>query len=133
MCCNIHMKGILIFLIIFLSAAVLSLAAQESASDAVDEDPIVYRIREVEYQIDGKTRKRVLARYLGIEPGELLEGRSSLDEYLADKLQLIKNQRTLAGGSIIPAYEPDSEVSNMVHVDLTVKVSDTWNYVVLPY
>ena len=133
MCCNIHMKGILIFLIIFLSAAVLHLAAQESASDAVDEDPIVYRIREVEYQIDGKTRKRVLARYLGIEPGERLEGRSSLDEYLADKLQLIKNQRTLAGGSIIPAYEPDSEVSNLVHVDLTVKVSDTWNYVVLPY
>src|SRR6056297_1611585 len=133
MCCSISVKRISVFFIIFLLTAALLLAVEEATDEAVAKDPTVYSIRDVEYQIDGKTRKRVLAQYLGIEKSERLQGRQALDEYLVEKHQLIKNQRTLSGGSITSSFEPDPERPNVVFVDLKVKVSDTWNYLVLPY
>ena len=103
------------------------------AEDQGNTESTVYQIRNVEFSIDGNTRESVLMHYLDIERGEEFEGRAAVEEYITDKLQLIRNQRTLANGTITPSFEPDPERPEMVYVDLQIEVSDTWNYIVLPY
>jgi hypothetical protein len=104
----------------------------ESSSNGGGSDQ-VFEIREVRYSIDGKTREDVLRRYLDIRPGQVLEGRAALQEYLEDKRQMIDNQRTLEGGDVAADFFQDPEDPRKTFVDIEVSVKDTWNYIALPY
>ncbi len=92
-----------------------------------------WTIRNVSYIIDGKTREDVLSHYLNIKTGKIFSTKAELEVYLKDKIQLIKNQRTLAGGDIESKYESDPENPGGYFVDIQVNVKDTWNYILLPY
>lgn len=122
-------RGMLL-LLIFLCAGAIGLWA-----DTIEETSggTQYEIDKIEYEIKGYTRKSVLIHYLQIEKGETFESREELEAYIADKLQLIENQRTLAEGSINPTFHEKADEPGKVYVDLNVTVSDTWNYLVLPY
>ncbi len=104
-------------------------------SDEVNsgENENTYIIRKVNYTIDGKTRESVLSHYLNIKPGQRFNSKEEFNTFLDDKLQMIKNQRTLAGGYINPEYTVDPQDSGKILVDLDIFVKDTWNYLLLPY
>jgi len=118
--------SLMAIILIFICASVVF------AADAA-QNASTYIIRDVEYTIDGNTRKSVLVHYLEINSGESFATEEALDAYITDKLQLIKNQRTLSEGTITPSLEPADDGSGRIFVDLSVQVSDTWNYIVLPY
>ncbi len=124
-----YQKGItvLIFLVTFLFPLTAEIAANGGGND------IKYVIRDVNYTIEGKTRKSVLIDYLDIKTGEVLEGSEALGAYLDDKRQMIGNQRTLDGGEVVADFFEDPLDSSRMYVDLDVTVRDTWNYIVLPY
>ena len=92
-----------------------------------------YIIREIVYNIDGKTRESVLSHYLDIKSGDSFTGESELIAFLDDRLQMINNQRSLAEGDIKTTYSRDPKNPGVVFVDLEVYARDTWNYVILPY
>ena len=105
-------------------------------SDAADgEREIKFIIRNISYTIEGKTREDVLSHYLGIKSGGSFFTEEELTAYLADKLQLIKNQRSLAEeeGEIKITLSRDPDDPKLNFVDLEVCVKDSWNYIVLPY
>jgi len=120
----------LIFLLVFL--VIPSVIAEENTI-ATQTEKNYFELRDVEYHIDGRTREKVLNNYLDFQTGERFESRVALEKYIAEKLQLIRNQRTLADGNIRTHYEPDPEDPNLIHIDLEVSVSDTWNFILLPY
>ncbi len=125
---RMHAALLLLLLIGFTN----TLWAQTAQGEDTPE-PERYEIRSVEYVIDGYTRKSVLIHYLKIEKGETFESKEALDAYIADKVQMIKNQRTLEGGSIETSFGRGSDEQDKVYVNLLVEVSDTWNYLLLPY
>ena len=118
---------ILFFILSFLSLIFPVYALDDSEKDAS------FVIRNINYTIVGKTRENVLAHYLNIKSGDSFASENDLQLYLDDKLQIIKNQRSLAGGEIKTTYTKDSQNPGRSFVDLEVNVRDTWNYLVLPY
>jgi len=122
-------KSILFLLVsfVFVSSGLFS---EDSVSGG---DKTLYVIRNVSFHIDGKTRETVLKHYLDIKPGTVLEGDEALQAFLADKLQMIRNQRTIEDGKIDFFFESSSGSPDKVFVDLDVYVKDTWNYLLLPY
>jgi hypothetical protein len=90
-------------------------------------------ICSVNYTIEGKTREKVLNERLDIQEGEVLLGYTALEEYIADKEQLIRNERTLASGQIKYVLDEDPQQPGLYHVDLYILAKDTWNYIALPY
>lgn len=112
------------FLIATVIASVLSQGLW--AQDAV------YYIRSIEYRIDGSTRVFALRN-----AGEFVEGielptAAALERYLAEKRQLLANQRVLDSAEILHTLA-DPEADGRIPVDLTVSVTDTWNIIALPY
>ncbi len=105
----------------------------ESGSAGGENNGTEYVIRNVNYTIDGKTRKDVLSHYLDIKEGRVFASEAALEVFIKDRLQMIKNQRTLAEGTIKTKYIRDDQNPERIFVDLEVYVTDTWNYLLLPY
>lgn len=99
----------------------------------VNNDGVKFIIRNVNYTIEGKTRESVLRHCLDIKSGESFKSKDNLIAFLADKQQVINNERTLAEGNIDPSYIKDPGNPEVIFVDLEVFVRDTWNYILLPY
>jgi hypothetical protein len=102
------------------------LGAQEPAASAA------YVIRSVSYSIEGRTKEYYLALNADIEIGRTFPDRESLDVYIADRLQVIRNERVLDSAEI-DMTEGDAAPGERVPVDLVVRTTDTWNIVGLPY
>jgi hypothetical protein len=110
--------------------AVPPAAASENASA---QDGTVYEIRSVSYEIEGRVRQEVLAHALEIETGRSFDSYGALEDFIADREQVLANQRTLEDGSIIVETEESRTDPQLVLADLTVRAEETWNLFLLPY
>jgi len=105
---------------------------QDTAGIPAEDSNTVYVIREVEFDITGRTKPFVLISNGEFKEGERIYGKENFDKYLALKTQLLLNQRVLETVSIeysLGEKEPDSALP----VKLLVHVKDTFNIVILPY
>lgn len=111
---------------------VLALLAALAALPAVTQSaPSAYRIDSVEYEIDGKTRESALAERLDIKIGKEFPDLASLEAYVADRYQVLVNQRVLESAEL--TYAVGESAGAPAPVTLTVRAKDTWNLVILPY
>jgi hypothetical protein len=100
-------------------------------SNPKNEPQKAFVIEDVSYDITGLTWERILAKRGDIKKGRTFSNREQLEAYLADRRQVLINQRVLADADITYATRdlPDGSVG--VHV--FVKTEDTWNIFLLPY
>jgi len=115
-----------------LSLFASSLYALEQADGIAENSETVYVIREIEFDIDGRTRPYALMYNGEFREGERIRGKENLDRYLANKQQLLLNQRVLEDVRIEYSLG-DREEDGALPVMLLVHVKDTWNLIVLPY
>jgi hypothetical protein len=101
--------------------------------DASSEDEdIVYYIRNIEYNITGRTRLFALIDHGKFVEGERLQGKAKLEQYIQEKTQILINQRVLEEVRIDYTLAEAGE-DGSVPVDLLVSTADTWNIIVIPY
>jgi hypothetical protein len=135
--------GLRILFACVLFAGLYPLASQENplpgttpeetgAAAAVPADTTVYIIRNIDFDVDGRSRPFALRYHGQLNEGELLHGRAALDFYIRDRTQLLVNQRVLTSDVRIDYTLGDPEPDGTIPVDLLVSVSDTWNIFVLP-
>lgn len=91
-----------------------------------------YYIQSTTYESIGRSREYLLALKADIRTGVQFKDRSALDAYLADKRQILLNERVLDSVQIA-AMEHAAGPDGRTPVSLTVKTIDTWNIVALPY
>ncbi|HPE37660.1 MAG TPA: hypothetical protein PK625_10935, partial [Spirochaetales bacterium] len=92
----------------------------------------VHVIQDVDYQIEGRTQEYQLALRADINAGTEFADRAALDAYVADKVQVLRNERVLESADIdVAVGEPLPD--GRMPVVLTVRTVDTWNIVALPY
>ncbi|MCA1754633.1 MAG: hypothetical protein LC641_08055 [Spirochaeta sp.] len=104
------------------------LRANESDTDT---DDMMYRVKEVEFDVGGRTQDRVINRLAQFYPGQEFGSQAELDLYLADRVQELLNQRPLAEASI--EYVLGRPENNIIPVTVFVQTRDSWNILVLPY
>ncbi len=111
-------KSRFLFIILLLSVAALLPLTAES-----------YRIKEVNYHIDGITREGALMKELeDLMPETVFSSKEELETFIALQQQLLMNLRQLKEDSTIE-YSIE-EGSNDVIIDVYTK--DTWNIIVFP-
>jgi len=101
------------------------LHAQENAAT-------VYVIREIEFDVHGRSRPFALIYHGEFKYGERIVGRENLDRYLTLKRQLLINQMVLEEVRIEHLLG-ESEIDGALPVTLLIYVRDTWNFIILPY
>jgi hypothetical protein len=94
-------------------------------------DDAVYIINSVDFNIKGRTKPFALIRYIELKIGEELEGNEKFQKYLADKTQLLVNQRVLDSSNIEYTIG-DKREDGKYPVDLVIYAVDTWNIIALP-
>lgn len=107
------------------------LAALAILPSAAQSAPSAYRIESVVYEIDGKTREKALAERLDVRIGKEFPDLASLEAYVADKRQVLVNQRVLESAEL--TYAVGEAWGGIAAVTLTVSGKDTWNLIILPY
>jgi hypothetical protein len=128
-------KSSVFITVLFLICAVAQ--AQENVENPVevsgtDDSQTVYIIRNIDFDVDGRSRPFALIYNGEFEEGERIQGKDALEQYVVRKQQILINQRVLEEASIeytLGAPEADGAVP----VNLLVHVRDTWNAVALPY
>ena len=114
---------------------IVFLPAQETGNkinEKTEKPDSVYVIREIEFDITGRSRPFALISSGNFKEGERIKGKDSLDKYLAQKKQLLMNQQVLEDVTI-ECFDGDRESDGAIPVRLLVHVKDTWNLIVLPY
>jgi hypothetical protein len=96
-----------------------------------DEDAVYY-IRNVEYEIEGRTRPFALSIAAGIWQGEEIAGAARLAVYIEEKRQAILNNRQIESADVEYAVG-EKDAAGKYPVDILVKAADTNNVIVLPY
>ena len=111
----------------FIILAIISLMMPVflSASDTV------YVIRQIEFEIVGRTKPFALMSCGEFAYGERIVGEENLERYLAQKRQLLLNQLVLQDAKIEHTVG-GSEEDGALPVTLFVYVEDTWNLVIFP-
>jgi hypothetical protein len=123
------LKYPLIFLCIFLRLGAGFLGAQNNPSA---EDQSIYVIRDLEFNVKGRTRPFAIIDKGEFRINEEIRGRAGLEKYVAGKEQILLNQRVLERASIeYTLSEPGDD--GKVPVRLIISVEDTWNIIAVPY
>ena len=106
-----------------------------AASIFAEENPqTVYVIREIDYDITGRSHPYYLNMYGDFTEGERIQGEENLENYLARKIQLLNNQRVLDDEfTAIDYFLGGPEPDGALPVKLLVHVTDTNNLIILPY
>ena len=133
-----------IFLFLFLTVFCFPLFSQEDTETLPDDsiyeigpqqevlpDDSIYVINSFVFNIDGYTRPSALVNKGELITGTEISGLSNLEKYVADKTQLLYNERVLESVSIeyfIGQLREDGKYP----VDLVIYVKDTWNIVAIP-
>jgi hypothetical protein len=96
-------------------------------------ETIVFYIRNITFDIEGRTRPWALIKNIDLETGLRLRGVQGLETYIRRKTQTLRNQRVLDDENswIDYAIGPENP-DGLVPVDLVVHAVDTWNIIVLP-
>jgi hypothetical protein len=98
---------------------------------AREADDSVYYIREIRFDITGRTKEYALARNCGIRKGYEVTGMAALAGYIESGRQTLINRRELQRVYIdFTLAEPDGD--ERIPVDLTIRTVDTRNFVILP-
>jgi hypothetical protein len=90
-----------------------------------------YVIRDIRYELTGKTRDWAIAFAIGLTHGERFADLPRFEAYLARKRQLLYNQRTLEETGLEYTLGP-AEADGFIPVTLTVRAQDTWNLIIFP-
>ncbi|MDP3179791.1 MAG: hypothetical protein Q8M76_17915 [Spirochaetaceae bacterium] len=119
---------------IAIAALAIVVAAVAPARIAAQEPAAVqgpYVIRAVDFSIQGLTLEFVLRKKADIEVGKCFPTKEALEAYLADRKQVLVNQRVLEEVSL----DYDAPLSPGGGHDVAVRVStkDSWNIIGLPY
>lgn len=122
-----HTHRIFISMIVF-SVFALPASAQVATPSAADG---AFRIAAVEYLIEGETKEFFLAAKAGIDVGHSFKNRSDLENYLADKRQVLLNERVLETVAI--EYTLGIPEAGFTPVNVSVLVKDSMNIIALPY
>ncbi|MDR2176829.1 MAG: hypothetical protein LBP20_02170 [Treponema sp.] len=102
------------------------------AQAAAEADPVVYVIRDIAFDITGRSRPFALRYHGKLYEGELLHGQEALDLYIKNHTQLLVNQRVLNEDVRITYTLGETGPDGRIPVDLLVSVSDTWNIMIFP-
>jgi hypothetical protein len=90
-----------------------------------------YAIDSVSYEIRGRTKDWALAKVLDIDIGRPFADRAALDAFVADRVQLLENQRVIEEAQIEVQELPAPE-GGAVPVRLVVRTKDTYSIIALP-
>ena len=91
-----------------------------------------YQITSVNYTIKGLTRKYPLSQAVPIDTALIFNSKEALQTYLDDLEQQFKNIRVIQTVKIDTHYgTPDDRM--VTPVMLTIAITDTWNFIVVPY
>jgi hypothetical protein len=105
--------------------------SQEGEGERPGEAQIIYYIRTIDFDIQGRTEASALMRKGEFVIGERIPGKAALEGYIAYKTQVIYNQRVIEAVTIeYTLAETDDE--GLVPVDLRVITKDTRNFIILP-
>lgn len=96
------------------------------------ENAVVYVIRNIEFDIKGRSRPFALRYHGQLSEGELIRGPEALELYIKNHTQLLVNQRVLNSDARITYTLGEAEGDGKIPVNLLVSVSDTWNIMILP-
>ncbi|PKL06644.1 MAG: hypothetical protein CVV53_03260 [Spirochaetae bacterium HGW-Spirochaetae-9] len=134
---NRRIKSFLVVFYMFFMTIVTFAQEIPASSPAVQPDTQeivaaeVYTIRNVKFLIKGMTMERILRYKADIQPGTPFPDRESLEKYLAERRQILMNERVLADVNIEYTTSPTSSGSYLA--DITVRTTDSWNIIGLPY
>ena len=98
----------------------------------VEDDNTVYVIREVNFDIDGRTRPFALMMNSDFVIGEYILGKANFEKYLSRQRQTLNNQRVLEDVKI-EYFIGEIEGDGALAISLLVHTKDSWNFVVIPY
>jgi hypothetical protein len=115
-------------LIASLVLAVAALAMAGAQEAPLSSGP--YVIQSVDFQIKGVTREFVLRGKVDIPIGKSFPDRASLEAYIADKRQVLLNERVLA--SVDAGYDAVPNEAGGFDVALHFSTVDSWNIIALP-
>ncbi len=114
--------------------AITQLAAQapevQTANPQIAEEP--YYIASIEFDITGITKPFALRNAAELKEGEVLPTQAALNQYIMDKTQLLLNNRVLETAELSYTLG-QTESDGRIPVHLTIKTTDTWNIIALPY
>ncbi|MFA6008227.1 MAG: hypothetical protein WC784_06355 [Candidatus Shapirobacteria bacterium] len=132
-------KKKLLFVALYLFYMAIATFAQEApdSPSAPQADPQelvaaeLYTIRNVKFLIKGMTMERILRYKADIQPGTTFPDQESLEKYLAERRQILMNERVLADVEIEYSLSPSGP--GVYLADIEVKTTDSWNIIGLPY
>ena len=98
-----------------------------------ENEDTVYVIRDITYNINGKTKENALERVGEFRTGLRFSDRDSLEEYIKEKNQDILNLRTFEADTSAITYSlGDAEEDGTVPVYLEVSVTDSSSFLIVP-
>ena len=115
-------------------SALIDVPVEAPLADTTTEAPLVqsYRITIVNYNIKGLTQKYPLSQAVPIDTSRIFDSEEAMLRYLDNLKQRFKNIRVIHSVQIDTEYgTPDNEA--VIPVTLTIAITDTWNFIVVPY
>jgi hypothetical protein len=111
----------------------VSVFSQETSRETEDQEAVVYYVRSINFDIDGRTRVFALLDVLDIQEGQRIEGKAALETMVRRKTQILRNQRVLQDEECrIDCLVGEAEEDSSVPVDLLIHAKDSWNIFVFP-
>jgi outer membrane protein assembly factor BamA len=101
-------------------------------SNIFADENAVYFIRNIEFDIQGKTKPFALLIVADMAVGEEIIGDGRLAAYIGEKEQAILNKRQIEN-AVIEFIAGEADETGRRPVDLVVKTVDTNNFIILPY
>jgi hypothetical protein len=108
-------------------------APPQEAQEIEDPEGMVYYIRSINFDIDGRTRGFVLLDLLDMKEGQRVNGRTALETLVRRKTQILRNQRVLTDEECrIDYLVGEAEDGGPVPVDFLIHAKDAWNIFAFP-
>jgi hypothetical protein len=120
------------FFLVRLMAQAQESGIPDGEVSGADDSRTIYVIRNIDFDVDGRSRPFALIYNGEFKEGERIRGKGDLEKYIAEKTQLLINQRVLEEVSIEYTLG-EREEDGAVPANLLVHVRDTWNVIALPY
>ena len=139
-------RSVIVGVCIFFTAVLYAQEAESLQSAVIDtpteippagksaEVPVAqnYRITAVHYNIKGLTRKYPLSQAVPVDTDRIFTSEEALQHYLDDLKQQFKNIRVIQSVKIDREYGDTDEYA-VIPVVLTIAITDTWNFIAVPY
>lgn len=149
-CCELHARStrsVIIIVCIFFIISIVHAQKADTQQPTVSNVPAEtaftdtaaeaspaqgYQITTIHYNIKGLTRKYPLSQAVPIDTTLVFASEEALLSYLRDLKQRFKNIRAIQTVEIDTDYD-DMDNRAIIPVTLTIAITDTWNFIVVPY